>query len=101
VEESPVNFDPNRLAVQHYFGDLQYWKLPGICIKALERGFDGSALRRLSGLMNPVQSDIRPEEIDSAFREMGVNAPIPKKRSTACPCCRCRKESAGWGNERV
>jgi hypothetical protein len=78
VEKSPVNFDPKTLAVQYYFGDLQYWKLPGICIEALEHGFDGRALRRLSGLVNPVQRDIRQEEIDSAFREMGVNAPIPK-----------------------
>jgi hypothetical protein len=78
VEKSPVNFDPKALAVQYYFGDLQYWKLPGICIEALEHGFDGRALRRLSGLVNPVQRDIRQEEIDSAFREMGVNAPIPK-----------------------
>ena len=66
------------LAVQYYFGDLEYWKLPGICIEALEHGFDGRALRRLSGLVNPVRSDIRQEEADSAFREMGVNAPIPK-----------------------
>ena len=26
VGKSPVNFDPNALAVQYYFGDLQYWK---------------------------------------------------------------------------
>lgn len=81
VEKSLVNFDPNALAVQYYFGDLQYWKLPGICIEALEHGFDGRALRRLSGLVNPVQSDIRQEEIDSAFRDMGVNAPIPKEEA--------------------
>jgi len=78
VEKPLVNFDPNALAVQYYFGDLQYWRLPGICIEALEHGFDGRALRRLSGLVNPVQSDIRQEEIDSVFREMGVDAPIPK-----------------------
>lgn len=78
MEKAPTNFDPKALAVQYYFGDLQYWKLPGICIEALEHGFDGRALRRLSGLVNPVQRDIRQEEIDSAFREMGVNAPIPK-----------------------
>jgi hypothetical protein len=81
VKKSPVNFDPDALAVQYYFGDLQYWKLPGICIEALEHGFDGRALRRLSGLVNPVQSDIRQEEIDSAFRDMGVNAPIPKEEA--------------------
>ena len=78
VEKSPVIFDPKAIAVQYYFGDLQYWKLPSICIEALEHGFDGRALRRLSGLVNPVRRDIRQEEIDSAFREMGVNAPIPK-----------------------
>jgi hypothetical protein len=74
-----VNFDPNTLAVLYYFGDLQYWKMPAICIEALEHGFDGRALRRLSGLVNPVERDIRQEEIDSAFREMGVAAPIPKE----------------------
>jgi hypothetical protein len=35
MEKSPVNFDPNAIAIQYYFGDLQYWKLPGICIDAL------------------------------------------------------------------
>jgi hypothetical protein len=80
MNKSPdkVNFDPNTLAVLYYFGDLQYWKIPAICIEALERGFDGRALRRLSGLVNPVERDIRQEEIDTAFREMGINAPIPK-----------------------
>ena len=78
MEKSPVSFDPTALAVQYYFGDLQYWKLPGICIEALEHGFDGRALRRLSGVANPVKRDLQQEEIDSAFREMGVNAPIPK-----------------------
>ena len=75
------DFDPNAIAIQYYFGDLQYWKLPGICIKALEHGFDGRALRRLSGLVNPVERDMRQEEIDAAFREMGVNAPIPKEQA--------------------
>ena len=81
VEKSQIKFDPKALAVQYYFGDLQYWKLPGVCIEALEHGFDGRALRRLSGLVNPVQRDIRQEEIDAAFREMGVNAPIPKNEA--------------------
>ena len=75
---SKVGFDPNALAVQYYFGDLQYWKLPRICVEALENGFDGRTLRILAGLANPVATDIRADEIDEAFREMGVNAPISK-----------------------
>ncbi len=81
VKYSPmeqVKFDPNKLAVLYYFGDVGYWQLPAISADALEHGFDGRFLRRLAGLVNPVASDIRPEEIDSAFREMGVDAPIPK-----------------------
>ena len=81
VKYSPmeqVKFDPYNLAVLYYFGDLQHWKIPAVCIEAIERGFDGRALRRLSGLVNPVERDIRQDEIDTAFREMGVNAPIPK-----------------------
>lgn len=81
MEEKTTNkarFDANAFAVQYYFGDLQYWKLPQICVEALEHGFDGRALRRLAGMMNPVASDIRQEEINAAFREMGVTAPISK-----------------------
>jgi hypothetical protein len=73
-----VRFDPQKLAVLYYFGGLSYWQLPAISMDALERGFDGPALRRLAGLIKPVESDIRPEMIASAFREMGVAAPIPK-----------------------
>lgn len=70
--------DPYRIAVLYYFGDLQYWKLPQIAADALEQGYDGDALKRLAGLINPVASDIRPEDIDSVFREMGVAAPLAK-----------------------
>jgi hypothetical protein len=49
----------------------------------LEHGFDGRALRIIAGLATEpgrllTQTDIHAEEIDSAFREMGVDAPIPK-----------------------
>jgi len=79
-------FDPQAIAVEYYFGDLSYWQLPATCIQALEHGFDGRAVRTIAGLvnLNPVrgrllrETDIRADEIDSAFREMGVNAPIPK-----------------------
>lgn len=81
MEKTRARFDPDAPAVQYYFGDLQYWKLPGICIEALEHGFDGPCLRRLSGLVNPAQRDMRQDEIDAAFREMGVNAPISKDKA--------------------
>jgi hypothetical protein len=67
-----------ELAVLYYFGDLGYWKLPDIANEALIVGFDGVALRRLAGLGNLVRSDLIPADIDSAFREMGVDAPISK-----------------------
>jgi hypothetical protein len=76
--QEPIDkvIDPHKLAVLYYFGDLQYWKLPQIAADALERGYDGNSLRRLAGLMNPVESDIRTADIDSAFTEMGVAAPL-------------------------
>jgi hypothetical protein len=77
-----ASFDPQRMAAHFYFGDLSYWELPEICVQALERGFDGRALRIIAGLVNRgrqlTETDIRADEIDSAFREMGVNTPIPK-----------------------
>ena len=79
-----MRVNPKRLAVEYYFGDLQYWKLPRIAAHALEQGHDGPALRRLAGLADRSGSlireeDIRADEIDSAFREMGVDAPITKE----------------------
>ena len=71
-----MRIDPKNLAVDYYFGDLQYWKFPRIAADALEEGYDGPALRRLAGLANPVSGDIQEDEIDAAFREMGVDAPI-------------------------
>jgi hypothetical protein len=68
---SKINFDSNAMAVQYYSGDLSYWRLPAIGVEALGRGFDGRSSRILAGQVNPVETDIRPDEIDSAFREMG------------------------------
>jgi hypothetical protein len=81
-----VRVDPNRIAVEYYFGDLQYWKLPRLAADALEDGHDGPALRRLAGLANRMGSNIKEEdvpalEIDSAFREMGVDAPLAKDKA--------------------
>src|SRR5581483_976539 len=78
--------DGEQLAIQYYFGDLQYWKLPRIAADALEEGYDGPALRRLAGLAVQSSSVIRAEdiganEVDSAFCEMGVNAPITKNQA--------------------
>jgi len=79
--EAKSAFEPQRLAVLFYFGDLQYWKMPQIAADALEQGFDGNALRRLAGIANPVESEIPQAEIDAAFREMGVIAPIPRQEA--------------------
>ena len=67
---------PRDLALEYNFGDLQYWKLPQVAADALEDDHDGPALRRLAELTNPAVSDIPASEIDAAFREMGVDAPI-------------------------
>ena len=73
-----MRFDPKKLAVEYYFGDLQYWKLPRMATEALVEGYDGPALRSLAGLTNPVAGDILDQAVDSSFREMGVDAPIAK-----------------------
>jgi hypothetical protein len=71
-------FNPMKIAVLYYFGDLGYWKLPDVAAEALAAGFDGIALRKLAGLTNVVQSDMIPSDIDAAFRDIGVAAPISK-----------------------
>ena len=76
-----VRFDPKRTAIEYYFGDLQYWKLPKVAADALEAGYDGTALRWIAGLSEPISADIQPAVVDAAFREMGVNAPITKEQA--------------------
>jgi hypothetical protein len=77
----PGDFNPSKLATLYYFGDLQYWNLPGLASDALVNGYDGVALRKLAGLKDIVESDLPSGAIDSAFREMGVAAPIPKREA--------------------
>jgi hypothetical protein len=76
-----VKMDPKRLAIQYYFGDLQYWKLPRIALDALEEGYDGPALHSLAGIVSPIGSEMDWKLIDSAFREMGIDAPISRDQA--------------------
>lgn len=81
-----MRLDPKQIAVEYYFGDLQYWKLPQIAANALEEGYDGPALRNLAGMANRRRSDLRADdvseiEIDSVFREMGIDAPITRDKA--------------------
>ena len=93
------DFDPHSLAVLYYFGDLGYWKLPRMAADALEHGFDGQALRRLAGIIDRVESEIQTAEVDSAFREMGVNAPISKAEARLTLAAEsARNAVTGWSN---
>jgi hypothetical protein len=79
-----MSLNPKKIAIDFYFGDLQYWKIPGIAAKALGEGYDGPALRRLAGFAALTRKAIRAEdfpenEIDSASREMGIDAPISER----------------------
>lgn len=86
--------DLKRIAAEYYFGDLQYWKVPRIAADALEWGYDGPALRRLAGLANRSASEIREDEIrtdeiDTVFREMGVDAPVKKENARLTLAIEC------------
>ena len=77
-----MRLQPRQLAIEYYFGDLQYWKLPSIAVQALEEGYDGPALRTLAGIAKPVLAEMDMGQIDLAFREMGVmDAPISKNNA--------------------
>lgn len=77
-----MRLKPKQLAIEYYFGDLQYWKLPKIAAQALEEGYDGPALRMLAWVTDPKEAEIDQRQIDAAFREMGVtDAPISKDRA--------------------
>jgi len=75
----PIAFDPARIAVRWYFGELFHEDLPSICIDALEYGYDGSMLRRLAGLLKPTSRDLTDAQVERAFREMGIAAPLSER----------------------
>jgi hypothetical protein len=96
-----MRLDVKQIAVEYYFGDLQYWKLPKVALEALEEGYDGAALRRLAGLANRNaneirEGDVKADEVDSAFREMGVDAPISKGSGQTCSRYRVRIPGDQW-----
>jgi len=101
-----MSFNPKRLAVEYYFGDLQYWKLPRVAADGLENGYDGPALRGLAGLANLScgdihAEDIRENEIASAFCEMGVDAPITKESARLTLAIESAQKGVEWRGERV
>jgi hypothetical protein len=97
MNDSALN--PMKVAVQYYFGDIAYWKLPAIAVETLSAGFDGAALRKVAGFTDVLPGDLVPADIDAAFREMGVNAPISKDAARlALATESARKALAGESN---
>jgi len=74
-------FDPQMIAARWYFGEFMHEDLPRIAAEALEHEYDGPMLRRLAGLIKPTSSDIPVREIDGAFRELGIRAPLSKQEA--------------------
>jgi len=75
----PSVFDPAKVAVRWYFGELLHEDLPEICINALEHGHDGPMLRRLAGLAKPTSRDLTETQVERAFHEMGIAAPVSER----------------------
>lgn len=69
-------FNPKLIAARWYFGEFMHEDLPRIAMDALEHESDGPMLRRLAGLIKPTSGDLSAQEIDGAFREMGIAAPL-------------------------
>ena len=62
--------DLEEMEAKHLFGDLDPEEMPGIALRALEAGYDGTALLELARLSNPtIQNAEQP--FDRALREMG------------------------------
>lgn len=74
-------FDPEILQAQWLLGGLSAEELVDQAILALRRGFEGSALEQLAGLVRPTQRDLGnlPKR---AFAEMGLK-PIDKEQAVS------------------
>lgn len=67
------------LAAFWYAGNVANERMPSIAVTLLERGFESRHMAVIAGVTNPkvTYADIS-EDLDQAFRELGVNAPISR-----------------------
>lgn len=78
-EANIAAFDISTIAAFWYSGNIYSEHMPALAGKLLERGFDGKHLRLLAGNSSKrvTHADI-DEDVNRAFRELGVSAPLPK-----------------------
>ena len=71
--ESP---DVGEIEARYYLGDLTPEEAPGIALRALAAGYEGSALLKLARLHNPTARDAG-DLFERALGEMG-RSPLPR-----------------------
>ncbi len=74
-----ATLDISMIAAFWYAGEIANNRIPEVAAKLLERGISNVHLGLIAGMTNPkiTRSEI-DEDLDRAFRELGVNAPMSR-----------------------
>jgi len=80
--DSEANFDPEVLQARWLLGGVRPEELPAQAEVALLHGYDGPALRQLSGLTCPTMRDLKTLP-GRAFAEMGLRS-LDKSQPLIC-----------------
>jgi len=67
----PQTFNPDLFVAKWYCSTVGTEDMPAFAADALEAGFDGSALRRLAGLVDPTARDVG-DLLERALGEIGT-----------------------------
>jgi hypothetical protein len=72
-----ATLDISMIAAFWYAGEIANNRIPQVAAKLLERGINNAHLGLIAGITNPkiARTEI-DEDLDRAFRELGVNAPM-------------------------
>jgi hypothetical protein len=80
------SFSPRLIQARWTLGKLASEDMPGLAQDALTSGYDGPAIRRLAGLLNPVKTDVEPQ-LSGFFGELGQPENLSQEQAAIVLAC--------------
>jgi hypothetical protein len=88
-----ATLDVSVIAAFWYAGEIPNERMPMVAADLLERGFNGPHWGFIAGMQNPkiTHPDI-DEDLDRAFRESGIDAPVSVSKARLIAACHLARE---------
>jgi hypothetical protein len=93
LETGIATLDVSVIAAFWYAGEIPNERMPTIAAELLERGLNSPHLGFIAGMQNPklTHPDI-DEDLNRAFRELGIDAPISVSTARLIAACHLARE---------